>query len=73
MYAELPVVVEPIREPAGDSSGDSCDGYTADDCCGGSDGIQVLQCSWDPACDCPDGTTLAGTDSEGYLLCTCPG
>ena len=75
--ADLSVFAEvPLTLPSMDTGGvptDTCSAYTVDDCCAGGDGISVVQCAWDPSCDCPDGTTEIGTDAQGYRLCDCPG
>ncbi len=70
LFAEVPVTLAPL-ESAGEPG--VCDGYTVDDCCGGSAGISAVECAWDPACDCPDGTTDVGYSGDGYRRCDCPG
>ena len=71
MYTELPVNLDALD--GGDDGGGMCEGYTVEDCCGGSPGIGVVECAWDPACDCPAGTTDVGTTGNGYRRCDCPG
>ena len=65
----LPLTLPPLVD---DGLSDACASYTFADCCEGTSGISVIQCAWDPSCDCPAGTSYAGTDSSGYALCDCP-
>lgn len=69
LVAELPVTLAPLE---GADEADACDGYTIDDCCGGSSGVSAVECAWDPSCDCPDGTNEAGSYGDGNLRCVCP-
>ena len=72
MYTELPSPLDAL-DGADEGGGGICEGYTVEDCCGGSGGVQAVECAWDPACDCPAGTTDVGTTGDGYRRCDCPG
>jgi hypothetical protein len=50
---------------------DACAGFTIDDCCFTSGGIQSEGCNI-VDCSCPDGTTDAGVQGDGTTLCMCP-
>ena len=43
------------------------------DCCGGSGGIQAIECYIDPACDCPYPAGNTGTNGDGLSICACAG
>lgn len=70
LYLDFPVSVDAMDS---DGGGGVCDGYTIEDCCGGSAGVSAVECAWDPACDCPEGTTDIGTYGDGNRRCDCPG
>ncbi len=73
-YGVFDLLIEPMVEPTSDTgSSDSCASFTADDCCGGSAGISVVQCNIDPVCGCPAGTADLGSAGDGTRICDCPG
>lgn len=70
-YPALAPVTLPPEADGG--SADSCSDFTYDDCCGGSGGIQAIECYVDPACDCPTPAVYTGTNGDGLSICACAG
>jgi len=68
--ALAPITLPPKAD--GGSTG-TCSDFTYDDCCGGSGGIQAIECYVDPACDCPTPAMANGTNGDGLTICTCSG
>lgn len=63
----------PITLPAdgGGGSSGTCSDFTYEDCCGGSGGIEAVECYVDPACGCPTPSAYTGTNGDGLSICTC--
>lgn len=71
IYSVFDLFIEPMEEEAADSGGE-CSGFTAEDCCGGGAGTEVVQCNI-VDCECPSGTTDLGYAGDGTRICDCPG
>jgi hypothetical protein len=71
-WGMAPLQLPPATPDTGGTAG-TCDRFTYDDCCGGSSGIQAVECYVDPACACPSPATQSGVNGEGLLICACPG
>lgn len=72
LYSILPVTLDSMNPDGDGDGGGECAGYTFEACCGGSTGISVIECAWEPSCACPSGTTDLGFYSDGYRRCGCP-
>lgn len=68
--ARIPVVVDPL---SGESQSSTCDSFTKEDCCAGSQGISAVACYVAPPCGCPTGTDGNGVQGDGTTMCLCPG